>query len=160
MSSRGSFFIRLLGALLMLGVLFAVGMLAFRAGQAQGYALGSTVSGGETSIPPIMVPGLTPAGGPIYSIWGWPHLGLFPAPFLSLFCLIGLGFMFLFALGAIFRPRHWYRHCGDPQSNDWHGHWHAGPPPWVKEKGVATSEPDQSGSPAVSGQSQGSAEPG
>ena len=141
MSRRGSILIRLVGVLVLVWVLFAVGALAFQAGQARGYALGLTVSGDEVSAPPAGVSGFGPVGMPVYSYWAWPHFGLFPAPFLGLLCIFGLGLTFLFALGAIFRPRRWHGYGmtgkpGDSNYADWHAAWHGwhgGPPPWAKE---------------------------
>lgn len=158
MYRRGWFFIRLFGVLLMVGVLFAVGVLAFQAGQAQGYALGIAMSGEELTVPP---PGLAS-----YPFWGRPYVGFSPmGAMLGLLCLGGLGLAFLFALGAIFRPRHWHRYAGpgqpgDPHADDWHGHWHGGPTPWAKEKETPPPAPNRTEPPAASGQPQSSAEVG
>lgn len=162
MHHRGLFIIRFVGFLLLVGVLIAVGGLAFRAGQAQGYALGLTVSGEGLSVPQAGAPRSIPAGVPGYGYWGWPHFGLFPAPFLGLLCLFGLGLAFLFALGAIFRPRHWHGYGrpgnpGEPNPDDWHGHWHGwydGPPPGsrpsVKEKETPPAASNMPEPPAAS----------
>ena len=134
MFRRGSFFIRLVGVLLLVGVLIAVGGLAFRAGQAQGYALGLTVSSEELSASPAAVPGLYPGFG----YWARPYFGFMP--FWPLLCLLGLGVIFLFSLGAIFRPRH----------------WHGGPPPWARDMETPPPAPNQAETPEESGQRQSS----
>jgi hypothetical protein len=152
MSHRGSFFIRLVGVMLLVGVLFAVGVLAFRLGQAQGYALGLTVSGEELSTSPAGALGLYPG----YGYWARPYFGFMP--FWPLLCLFGLGVVFLFALGAIFRPRHWHGYRrpgrpGEPQPEDWHAHWHGwhgGPPPWASDKESPTQAPNQAEPPSES----------
>ena len=155
MFRRGSFFIRLVGVLLLVGVLIAVGGLAFRAGQAQGYALGLTVSSEELSASPAAVPGLYPGFG----YWARPYFGFMP--FWPLLCLFGLGVIFLFALGAILRPRHWHGygragHPGEPHPEDWHAHWHGGPPPWARDKETPPPAPNQAETPEESGQRQSS----
>jgi len=129
----------------MVGVLLAVGGLAFRAGQAQGYALGVTVSNGDLPQVPAGVLGFYPA----YGMGMWPHFGFMP--FWSLLCLFGLGVAFLFALGMIFRPRHWHGYGrgsqpGDPQADDWHAAWHGwhgSPPPgpWMNKKETPSAPP-------------------
>jgi hypothetical protein len=143
MSGRSFFFIRLVGIVLMVGVLIAVGWLAFRAGQAQGYALGLAASSEELPASPAGVPGIYPG----YAYGARPYFGFMP--FWPIFCLFGLGVLFLFALGAIFRPRHWHGYGrpgypGESKLDDWHARWHgwqAGPPPDaqppVKETGTA-----------------------
>jgi hypothetical protein len=161
MYRRSWFFVRLFGVLLLVGVLLAVGALAFQAGQAQGYAMGLAMSGEELAVPPAGLTG--------YPFWGRPYVGFAPmGPFLGLLCLGGLGLAFLFALGAIFRPRHWHRHPGpgqpgDPYTDDWHAQWHAshgGPPPWVKEKETPPPAPNPVEPPAASGSPQSSTEAG
>jgi hypothetical protein len=130
-SNRGSFFLRLLGALILTGALLAGGALLFRAGQAQGYQMGVTAgaaANGETPETAPVVPyspGYWPAYGPYYP---GPHFGFFPfAPFGGLCGSILLVFLALFALRLIFRPRFW----GHP--GYWHGHPHpAGGPPWTR----------------------------
>jgi hypothetical protein len=153
MSHRGSFFIRLVGVLLLVGVLFAVGVLAFRLGQAQGYALGLTVSSEELSTSPAGVPGLYPG----YGYWARPYFGFMP--FWPLLCLFGLGVVFLFALGAIFRPRHLHGygrpgHPGESNPDDWHANWHGwhgGPPPWARDRETPPPAPNQAEPPSASG---------
>jgi hypothetical protein len=140
----GSFFVRIVGALLLVGVLFAVGALAFQAGQAQGYALAMTRSGEELTTPSAGIPGL--------AYWGQPYFGMLPSPYLGVLCLFGLGLIFLFALGTIFRPWGWYGHSRGWHA-DWKG-WHEAPPPdsgpWAKEKEAPPTESNPAGPPASS----------
>lgn len=135
MLRRGSFFIRLVGVLLLAGLLFAGGVLIYRAGYTQGIvespalaqAMNSALDSGQIPLYPgyRYVPGLWPG-------YGFSPLGFF----LGLFFF---GLLFLFALRLIFRPRfrgpwgRWGMHPAyaygvpgkGPQGNwpDWRGHW-------------------------------------
>jgi hypothetical protein len=160
MSNRGSFFLRALGALILIGVLLAGGVLLYQAGQAQGYQMGvaaaSQAAGGETPGTAPMVP-----YGPGY--WPYsrgPHFGFFPFfPFGWLCGSIFLVLLVLFALRMIFWPRRWHHHGKGP--GGWEGHPHPwgpygwgqtpwGPPPGTQDQPGSESGADQtaSGSPA------------
>ena len=132
MSGRGSFFLRLLGVVILVGVMLAGGALLFRAGQAQGYQMGVAASaasaataGGETPSTAQVAPygpGYWSGYGPYYP---YPHFGFFPFGWLcgSIFFV----FLALFALRWIFFPHRWH-HDG---KGGWGEHPHAwGPHPW------------------------------
>jgi hypothetical protein len=136
---RGSFVLRLFAALVLLGLLAGAGYLAYRTGFDQGYVQGVAISGGETLPDRPGYPGNMPGYWPGY--WR-PHFGFFPFfPFFGFF-LVGL--LIFWAVGALFRPRHW----GYP--GYWHRHSHEmgaqpwGPPPWEKDR--------PSGEPGTEGQ--------
>jgi hypothetical protein len=131
MSNRGSFFLRALGALVLIGVLAAGGALLFQAGQAQGYQMGvtaaSSATGGETQGATPLVP-YGPAYWPYYAR---PHFGFFPFGWLCGSIL--MVFLALFALRLVLWPRRWYHHGKGP--GDWGDHPHPwGPPPWMREQ--------------------------
>ena len=162
MSHRGSFFLRFLGVLILVGILLAGGALLYRAGQTQGYQMGaaaaSSAAEGET---PGTAP-LVPYGPGYWPYYPRPHFGLFPFfPFGGLCSSILLVLLVLFALRLIFWPRHWFYHGKGPggwgeHPHEWGSHpW--GPPPWTKDQPGSETEPggaktaaDQpaSGSPA------------
>jgi len=149
MSSRGSFFLRSLGVLILIGLLLAGGALLFRAGQVQGYQMGAAASAAASS----EAPGTSPAVpyGPGYWPGYWPHypgphFGFTPFfPFGGLCGSILLVLLVLFALRLIFRPRHWFYPGKGP--GGWGEHPHAwgshgwGPPPWMKDQPPAESGP-------------------
>ena len=143
MSNRGSFFLRGLGVLILIGALLAGGLLLFRAGQAQGYQMGaaaaSAVASGETPAPAPVTPygpGYWPAYRPYYP---GLHFGFFPFfPLGGLCGSILLVFLVLFALRLIFRPRNWFHYSKCP--GDW-GEHPCGPPPWVRDQPQSETGP-------------------
>jgi hypothetical protein len=114
MSHRGSIFFRVVGAIILIGVLAGAGAFIFQAGQAQGYALGSSASGAALQPP---APAL-PQGAPFYPGYSYPfwrpHFFFFP------FGLI-FGLFFLFVISGLFRRIFW----GFPGPR---GYWHGGYP--------------------------------
>lgn len=118
MSRTGSFVIRLVLALLILGGLAAAGYSLFQAGQTQGYALGLAASGeGIQSAAPF---------APYYPGHFYrPHFFFFPFGFLF------WGFLIFLFLGLVFRRRHW-------NGTGWH---HGYPPPWVKDPQAPPENP-------------------
>ena len=141
-NNRGSFVIRLIGALLLIGLVVGGGMMAYRAGVAQGIAqapevaeaLSNAAENGQ-SLP-------YPAYGYRYPHYGFrPHFGFFP--FGGIFGFILFTFLFFGLMRMIFfRPWAWHyghRHGHGP----WKGygrHW--GPPPWEREDEGDEAEPD------------------
>lgn len=103
MFGRGSFFVRLLGLLILAGLLFAGGTLIYRAGYSQGLvespavaqAMSSALESGQLPLYPgyryAPLPGL------------WPGYGF--SPFGLLLGLFFFGLLALFALRLVFRPR-------------------------------------------------------
>ena len=144
MSHRGSFFLRSLGVLILIGAMLVGGVLLFRAGQAQGYLMGASAAtsaaSGETLETALAVP-YSPAYWPYYAR---PHFGFFPfAPFGGLCGSILLVLLVLFALRLIFRPHFW----GYP--GYWHGHPHPGEgPPWMKGWGSEGAAEEKKAPPA------------
>jgi hypothetical protein len=146
MSTRGSFFLRGLGVLILIGALLAGGLLLFRAGQTQGYQMGaaaaSAVASGETPAPAPVTP-YGPAYRPYYP---GPHFGFFPFfPFGWLCGSILLVLLVLFAFRLIFRPHHWFYHGKGPggwgeHPHEWGSHgW--GPPPWTRDQPQSETGP-------------------
>jgi hypothetical protein len=144
MFHKSHFIFRLIGALIMIGLLVGLGGLAFQAGQTQGYAMGLLASGKEITAPPAqpVYPGMlyhTPFMPPFM-----PFLGMtFCAGFLF---LLGLGFM-----GGLARLAFGHRGMGPWQGHPHHPGAHPwGPPPWAQQPPAAaptqpetkTSEPN------------------
>ena len=135
---RNGFVFRLIGALFLIGLLVAGGIMIYRAGVAQGISQAPEVAkaisqaaekGQAAPIPPMMF------GRGYGYTYGYPygfghHLGFFPFggicfSVLFLFLLLGILKMFFF------RPWSW-RHYG-PWTGE-HGHpW--GGPPWMRSEG-------------------------
>lgn len=111
MFHRGFLFLRILGALLIIGALIAAGTGIFQAGQAQGYALGLAASGKEVPVP-------QPYYG--YGYWG-PHFFPF-SPLFGFFIVGGLFFLVFFVFGGLFRRHAWNRSPMGP-----YGPWGWGP---------------------------------
>ena len=131
MVGRGSLFLRLLAAVLLIGALVAAGWMIFQAGQAQGYAMGAAQAAAQAGDAGGVQP--VPQGGPFYP----GYYGYYRPHFSPFFPLAGI-FWFLvlfFVIGGLFRaifwglrgPRHygWY---GGPGHHHPHGWW-GGPPP-------------------------------
>ena len=119
---RGSFFLRALAALMLVGFLVLGAALIFQAGRATGFSLGLSSTGSE-----VLLPGPQP--------WG-----MYPgAPFmllLALLCFGGLFFMFFFAVAGIFRRKHWKAHGMHRHPKEWDEAYAArgGTPPWWREQ--------------------------
>lgn len=133
MFARGSFILRLAGALLLVGLMIGGGAMAYRAGVAQGIAqapaVAEALSNAAQNGQALPAPGYGYGYG--YPYYGFrPHFGFFPFGGL----LGGILFFFLF-FGLLrlifFRPWGWHRYG--------HGHWKGyygpwGPPPWAREE--------------------------
>jgi len=104
MFRRGFFVFRLLASLLLIAVLIAAGVMIFRAGQAQGYALGAAAAAASPSNPPGQVVPAYPN-----MPYAWPgYYGMHFSPFgplLGLFFFGGLIFFVFFVVGGLFRFR-------------------------------------------------------
>ncbi len=119
MFRTGSFFLRLLFGLILVGALVWGASATYQAGQSQGYAIG-LAQGSQDSAE--IAPGAPPAGLPYYGYWPYmrPHFGFFP--FFGVLFLIPLAFLFF---GFLFRP---WRYRFGPKGYHHHGHpW--GPDP-------------------------------
>ncbi len=138
MSHKGPFiFFRILGALLVLGLIFGAGAFGYKAGMAQGIAQAPAVakaiekaaeSGQAAPVPPMY-------GGYGYGyyprMYGHPHgfspFGAICGSIFFLFFFMGLMKMMFFR-----RMRHGWEHhghCGgrDAMFNEWHKRAHAAP---------------------------------
>jgi hypothetical protein len=133
MSRTTSFFIRLIGFLILVGLLVAGGILIYRFGQAQGYAMGqvaASMAEGSPSNTPAVPYAPFPSGAyPYYR----PYFGFHPiGGFLE---LLFFGFLFFFALRLLFRPRFWGYPGMHSGNNPWHSHLHHWDgPPWMKDQ--------------------------
>ncbi|MBN1449713.1 MAG: hypothetical protein JW963_01745 [Anaerolineales bacterium] len=144
MLNRGSFVLRLIGILLLVGLMIGGGVMAYRAGVAQGIAqapavaeaLLSAVESGQGLSLPAYGYGY---GYPSYRMH--PHFGFFP--FGGIFGSILFIFLFFGLLRLIFfRP--WAWHYGPMQGRDpWKRYGHPwGPPPWAREGEAGEPEAD------------------
>ncbi len=133
MFTRGSFVLRLLGALLLIGLMIGGGVMAYQAGVAQGIAqapvVAETLSKAAESGQGLPVPGYG-YGYPVYGMR--PHFGFFPFGGILGFILFLFLFFGLLRL-VFFRPWAWHY---DPMHG--HGPWKGyygpwGPPPWARE---------------------------
>ena len=146
--AKGWIVFRILGALVLIGLLAGAGVMLYQAGQAQGYALGAAAGGKELSAPGVGVvaPGMAP--------WMYyrPHF-MFGGPLVGLLFLCGLPLLFFFVLGGVFRRAMWHRH-GPWGHGPWeHGPWGHGPwghGPW--QQPGQPQQPPQAQQPPASPQ--------
>ena len=143
MFNRGSFVLRLIGALLLVGLMIGGGVMAYRAGVAQGIAqapqVATAISNAAESGQPLLVPAYGYGYG--YPYYGFhPHFGFFP--FGGIFGIILFFFLFFGLMRMIFFRR-WAWGYGHMHR---HGHWKGygpwGPPPWARESGEGAAEAD------------------
>ena len=133
MFQRGSIILRVFATLLLVGLLVAAGFMIFRAGQAQGYAMGvaqaangQQVAPGTNGAPgtlPWMYPGSLPGYWPGY--YYRPHF--FFGPLFGIFFF----FLFFFLIGGLFRRAWGWGRPHGPWGHHYYGpHPHGwGPPP-------------------------------
>jgi hypothetical protein len=135
MFNRGSFILRLIGALLLVGLMIGGGAMVYRAGVAQGIAQAPAVAEALSNFAEngqaLPVPGYGYGYG--YPYHGFrPHFGFFP--FGGILGFILFTFLFFGLLRLIFfRPWGWhYGHMhGRGPWKGYGGPW--GPPPWAQE---------------------------
>ncbi len=132
---RGGFLLRILLALLLVGLLAAGGVALYRLGWAQGYQAGALATAssttGQGNTPNQVVP---PAPYYFYGPWFYgrgfygPGFGFFP-----FFPLFGLGFFLIvfFLVGGLFRMWSFRRWYGGPGSGYWR---HEGEQPAEKQE--------------------------
>ena len=135
MFNRGSLGIRLIGSLLLAGLIIVGGLMAYRAGVNQGIAqapeVATAITNAAESGAGVPVPGYGYGYG--YPYYGFrPHFGFFP--FGGIFGFILFFFLFFGLMRLIFfRPWGWrYGHMYG--RGPWKGHahpWRA--PPWARE---------------------------
>jgi hypothetical protein len=145
MYRRGSIFLRVLGVLILVGILLAGGALLFRAGQTQGYQMGAAAASQATSGEMPGTAPVVPYGSGYWSYYPGAHFGFFPFfPFGGLCGSILLVLLVMFALRLIFRPRGWFYH--DKAPGGWGPHsW--GPPPWMRDQPQAEPGPEGAKTP-------------
>lgn len=141
MFDRGSFVLRVVGALLLVGLMIGGGAIAYRAGVAQGIAQAPAVADALSNAAEAGQPLPVPGYGYGYPYYGFrPHFGFFP--FGGILGFILFFFLFFGLLRLIFfRP--WVWHYGSMHGRGpWKGYggpW--GPPPWVREEKEGEAEP-------------------
>ena len=132
MFNRGSFVLRLIGALLLVGLMIGGGVMAYRAGVAQGVAQAPQVAAAISSAAESGQGLPIPAYGYGYPYYGFrPHFGFFP---FGSFLGIILFFFLIFGLTRMifFRRLAWgYGHMH--RRGHWKGYGPWGPPPWARE---------------------------
>jgi len=144
MFDRGSFVLRLIGVLLLLGLMIGGGVIAYRAGVAQGIAQAPAVAQAITNAAENgqSLPGTAYGYGYGYPYYGFrPHFGFFP--FGGIFGAILFFFLFFGLLRLIlFRPWGWHMHGRGPWKG-YYGPW--GPPPWTREEEKREAEAEKEG---------------
>ena len=107
MFNRGSSVLRLIGALLLVGLMIAGGVMAYRAGVAQGIAQAPAVAEALSNATESGQGLPVPAYGYGYPVYGLrPHFGFFP--FGGILGFILFIFLFFGLLRLIFRPWAWH----------------------------------------------------
>jgi hypothetical protein len=135
MFNRGTFIIRTVGVLLLVGLLIGGGAMAYRAGVSQGIARAPEVA---TAISNAAESGMgAPAPGYGYG-YGYPYYGFRPYfgffPFGGIFGSILFLFLFFGLLRMIFFRRWAWGYGRMREHSPWKGHaGHWGTPPWERE---------------------------
>jgi len=147
MFPRGSFVLRLIGVLLLIGLLIGGGAMAYRAGIAQGIArapeVATAISNAAVNGQPVPAYGYGYGYG--YPYYGFrPHFGFFP--FGGIFGLILFFFLFFGLMRLIFFRRWAWGHGHMHGHGPWKGYpgsW--GTPPWAHEgkEGEAETEKEE-----------------
>lgn len=141
MDSRGSIFLRIAAAVLLIGVLAVGGWMVFRAGQAQGYAMGASQVAAQVD-----------DGQPVTPVYPGYYDDFRPQFFFPAFPLSGLlWFLFLFfVISGLFRMILWGRFGPRPYPGGWRGgpwyHYHHHYPWWSEppaEGESAEKKPEQ-----------------
>ena len=135
MFTRGSFVLRLIGVLLLVGLMIGGGVIAYRAGVTQGIAqspaVATAISDAAQNGQALPVPAYGYRYGYGYPFWGFgPHFGFFP---FGIFGFILIIFLFFGLMRLIFfRP--WAWHYGHMHGRGpWKGYGPWGTPPWARE---------------------------
>ncbi len=115
---RGSIFIRILFAVILVAALVGIGAFIYNAGVSQGLATGRSMSApeGDGLVQPYFYP-------PYYRPWGFGFFGLI-LPLLVVFLI------FMLVRGLFFRS---WRHHGPWKGYESREHWKKGVPPMVEE---------------------------
>jgi len=133
MFKNGSFVWRLIGVLLLIGLMIGGGVMAYRAGVVHGIAqapeVASAISNAAESGEGLPFPTYG-YGYPAHLMR--PHFGFFP--FGGIFGFILFLFLFFGLMRMVFRPWGWHYYGHMHGRGPWKGygrHW--GPPPWTRE---------------------------
>ena len=140
-NNRGSFVIRLIGALLLIGLMIGGGALAYRAGVAQGVARAPAVAEALSNAAENGQGLPYPAYG--YGYPGYrmhPHFGFFP--FGGIFGLIFFMFLFFGLMRMIFFRRWAWGYGHMHGRSHWKGYGPWGSPPWAREGEEGDTEAD------------------
>ena len=125
---------RIIGTLILIGILIGGGVMIYNAGQAQGYAMGLAAAN-QDGAAPAPNGGIAPYYGyaPFYGL-GWGRAFFFPfGPLFGFMAIGALFFLFFGVIGAIFRRRTWG-----------HGAWASGQRPghpWGPPRGAGQPQP-------------------
>jgi len=140
MSRTSSVLIRLLGLLILAGLLAGGGVMLFQAGQAQGFRLAQSYSAANEGAPSV-APLIPPMHG--YRSADMFYARPFHRPlFGGFFGLIFGVALFFFALRLLFGPRHWVHPNMAGPNPGWHAHPHFwGTPPWMHTQPEAATDP-------------------
>jgi hypothetical protein len=145
-NNKGSFVWRLIGVLLLIGLIIGGGVMAYRFGYAEGLAdapeIATVISKAAEDGQPLPVPPMIRYGRSYANplMWMHPRHGFIPFGGVVGFFLLALLFVGLMRL--IFRPWGWhYGHMyGRGPWKDYGRHW--GPPPWEHEGKEGEAETD------------------
>lgn len=143
MTRTGSVIMRMIGVIVILGLLVAGGAFIYRAGYARGLAESPAMAAGTAQLP-AYAPGWSMTPG----MWMYPRY-MFPT-FGQILGIFFLGLIFVFFLRMIFRPWRW-RMKGAHRHGYGHHHGYGwGGPPWARspedadETAQSGAESDQS----------------
>ena len=148
MFNRGSFVLRLIGILLLVGLVIGGGVMTYRFGYAQGLAdapeIATVISKAAEDGQPLPVPPMIRYGRSYANplMWMHPQYGFIPFGGVVGFFLLALLFIGLMRL-IFFRPWAWhYSHMhGRGPWKGYGGPW--GTPPWAREGEEGKAEADE-----------------
>ena len=131
MFNRGSFVLRLIGILLLVGLMIGGGVMAYRAGVTQGIAQAPAVAEALSNAAESGQGFPVPAYGYGYPYYGFrSHFGFFPFGIFGFFLFI---FLFFGLMRMIFFRRLAWGYGHMHRRGHWKGYGPWGPPPWARE---------------------------
>lgn len=151
---RNGLVFRIIGVLLLIGLIAAGGFMVYQTGITQGVSQAPAVAtaislaaenGQAAPVPPMMYPYVNGYGPGYYShMYGFHHFGFFP------FGICGsIFFLFLFfgLIRMIFFRGMWHRGWGDHKHGSWGKDWEGGVPSMFNEwhKRVHDEKPEEEG---------------
>jgi len=147
MFKNGSFVWRLIGALLLIGLMIGGGVMAYRFGYAEGVAdapeIATVISEAAEDGQPLPVPPMIGYGSSYANplMWMHPRHGFIPFGGVVGFFLLTL--LFIGLMRMIFRPWGWHYYGHMHGRGPWKGYgryW--GTPPWARESEDGKAEAD------------------